>query len=118
MFSCLELAHVLSIPMFDRFEFMKSVQEDSRRETRCMNIRPQWRVSAGTRWVRYGMHCRFSNACECRWATKYCGGTDNAGRIFDVTTGQTMQVAQHDAPIKTEMGVRPRRWNFGDKELG
>lgn len=28
------------------------------------------------------------------------GGADNAGRMFDVTTGQTSQVAQHDAPIK------------------
>jgi len=29
------------------------------------------------------------------------GGADNAGRMFDVTTGATSQVAQHDAPIKT-----------------
>ena len=29
------------------------------------------------------------------------GGADNAGRMFDVTTGQSSQVAQHDAPIKT-----------------
>ncbi|KIY72387.1 Poly(A)+ RNA export protein [Cylindrobasidium torrendii FP15055 ss-10] len=29
------------------------------------------------------------------------GGADNAGRMFDVTTGQTTQVAQHDAPIKS-----------------
>lgn len=28
------------------------------------------------------------------------GGADNAGRMFDVTTGQSSQVAQHDAPIK------------------
>ncbi|PCH42139.1 WD40 repeat-like protein [Wolfiporia cocos MD-104 SS10] len=28
------------------------------------------------------------------------GGCDNAGRMFDVTTGQSTQVAQHDAPIK------------------
>ena len=28
------------------------------------------------------------------------GGADNAGRMFDVTTGQASQVAQHDAPIK------------------
>ncbi|KAF7985646.1 hypothetical protein HWV62_2165 [Athelia sp. TMB] len=28
------------------------------------------------------------------------GGADNAGRMFDVTTGQSTQVAQHDAPIK------------------
>ena len=29
------------------------------------------------------------------------GGADNAGRMFDVTTGQSQQVAQHDAPIKS-----------------
>jgi len=28
------------------------------------------------------------------------GGADNAGRLFDVQTGQSSQVAQHDAPIK------------------
>lgn len=28
------------------------------------------------------------------------GGADNAGRMFDVSTGQATQVAQHDAPIK------------------
>ncbi|KAJ7056651.1 WD40-repeat-containing domain protein [Mycena amicta] len=28
------------------------------------------------------------------------GGADNAARLFDITTGQTSQVAQHDAPIK------------------
>lgn len=29
------------------------------------------------------------------------GGADNAGRMFDVTTGQSQQVAQHSAPIKS-----------------
>ncbi|KAJ3866653.1 WD40-repeat-containing domain protein [Lentinula novae-zelandiae] len=29
------------------------------------------------------------------------GGADNAGRMFDVQTGTTSQVAQHDAPIKS-----------------
>ncbi|KAI8388118.1 WD40-repeat-containing domain protein [Radiomyces spectabilis] len=28
------------------------------------------------------------------------GGADKAGRMFDITTGQTTQVAQHDEPIK------------------
>lgn len=28
------------------------------------------------------------------------GGADNAARMFDLNTGQTQQVAQHDAPIK------------------
>ncbi|CCM00073.1 uncharacterized protein FIBRA_02100 [Fibroporia radiculosa] len=30
----------------------------------------------------------------------FSGGTDSAGRMFDVNTGQSQQVAQHDAPIK------------------
>jgi len=30
----------------------------------------------------------------------FSGGADNAGRMFDVVTGQATQVAQHDAPIK------------------
>ncbi|KAG5642722.1 hypothetical protein DXG03_002298 [Asterophora parasitica] len=30
----------------------------------------------------------------------FSGGADNAGRMFDVTTGQSSQVAAHDAPIK------------------
>lgn len=30
----------------------------------------------------------------------FSGGSDNAGRMFDITTGQMTQVAQHDAPIK------------------
>jgi mRNA export factor len=28
------------------------------------------------------------------------GGADKAGRMFDITTGQSTQVAQHDEPIK------------------
>ena len=28
------------------------------------------------------------------------GGADNAARLFDITSGQSQQVAQHDAPIK------------------
>ncbi|KAK7044135.1 RNA export factor gle2 [Paramarasmius palmivorus] len=30
----------------------------------------------------------------------FSGGADNAGRMFDITTGQATQIAQHDAPIK------------------
>jgi mRNA export factor len=30
----------------------------------------------------------------------FSGGADNAGRMYDITTGQATQVAQHDAPIK------------------
>ncbi|KAF8954147.1 WD40-repeat-containing domain protein [Flammula alnicola] len=41
------------------------------------------------------------NVCWNKDGTKiFSGGADNAGRMFDVTTGQTTQVAQHDAPIK------------------
>src|ERR1700722_13460215 len=28
------------------------------------------------------------------------GGANNAARMFDTTTGQSQQVAQHDAPVK------------------
>lgn len=28
------------------------------------------------------------------------GGADKAGRMFDITSGQSTQVAQHDEPIK------------------
>jgi mRNA export factor len=28
------------------------------------------------------------------------GGADNAARMFDITTGQAQQVAQHDAPVR------------------
>jgi mRNA export factor len=30
----------------------------------------------------------------------FSGGADKAGRLLDLNTGQTMQVAAHDAPIK------------------
>jgi WD40 repeat protein len=30
----------------------------------------------------------------------FSGGVDGTGRMFDITTGQPRQVAQHDAPIK------------------
>ena len=30
----------------------------------------------------------------------FSGGTDNTGRMFDVTAGQATQVAQHEAPVK------------------
>lgn len=30
----------------------------------------------------------------------FSGGADNAGRMYDVATGQATQVAQVDAPIK------------------
>jgi mRNA export factor len=43
------------------------------------------------------------------------GGADNAGRMFDVQTGQSSQVAQHQAPIK---GVRWTRRFTGYRQLG
>ncbi|KAF8740958.1 hypothetical protein AX14_006435 [Amanita brunnescens Koide BX004] len=30
----------------------------------------------------------------------FSGGADNAGRMLDITTGQSTQVAQHDGPVK------------------
>ena len=42
---------------------------------------------------------------SCHWSkdgTKIAsGGADKAGRVFDVQSGQSQQVASHDAPIKT-----------------
>jgi mRNA export factor len=33
------------------------------------------------------------------------GGCDNAARMFDIQTGQSSQVAQHDAPIKVVRAI-------------
>ncbi|KAJ7672129.1 WD40-repeat-containing domain protein [Mycena polygramma] len=41
------------------------------------------------------------SVCWSKDGTKiFSGGADNAGRMYDVATGQATQVAQHDAPIK------------------
>ncbi|KAJ7284577.1 WD40-repeat-containing domain protein [Mycena rebaudengoi] len=41
------------------------------------------------------------SVCWSQDGTKiFSGGADNAGRMFDVATGQATQIAQHDAPIK------------------
>ena len=46
-------------------------------------------------------HVHSDMRCALQDGTKILsGGADNAGRMFDVTTGQMSQVAQHDAPIK------------------
>ncbi|GJE91739.1 WD40 repeat-like protein [Phanerochaete sordida] len=39
----------------------------------------------------------------------FSGGCDGAGRMLDTTTGQAMQVAQHDAPIKCVRWVETPR---------
>ena len=38
-------------------------------------------------WSKDGMFC-------------FSGGCDNAGRMYDLNTGNSQQVAVHDAPIK------------------
>ncbi|KAH9911888.1 Poly(A)+ RNA export protein [Amylocystis lapponica] len=49
----------------------------------------------------YGHQGPVLSVCWNKDGTKILsGGADNAGRMFDVTTGQSQQVAQHDAPIK------------------
>ncbi|CAA7267083.1 unnamed protein product [Cyclocybe aegerita] len=46
------------------------------------------------------------DVCWNKEGTKiFSGGADNAGRMFDVTTGQAAQVAQHDAPVKVAAWV-------------
>ncbi|KAJ3504623.1 hypothetical protein NMY22_g17856 [Coprinellus aureogranulatus] len=69
------------------FASMKSVLRDNPKERRCTSTKgPCW-MSAGTSGLQDGTKI-------------FSGGADNAGRMFDVTTGQATQVAQHDAPIK------------------
>lgn len=42
------------------------------------------------------------SVCWSKDGTKvFSGGADNAGRVLDVSTGQSFQVAQHDAPVKS-----------------
>ncbi|KAI0925711.1 hypothetical protein AcV5_008375 [Taiwanofungus camphoratus] len=49
----------------------------------------------------YGHQGPVLSVCWNKDGTKVLsGGADNAGRMFDITTGQSQQVAQHDAPIK------------------
>ncbi|GJE94513.1 WD40-repeat-containing domain protein [Phanerochaete sordida] len=49
----------------------------------------------------YGHQGPVLDVCWNKDGTKILsGGADNAGRMFDITTGQSQQVAQHDAPIK------------------
>ncbi|KAH9902857.1 Poly(A)+ RNA export protein [Cubamyces lactineus] len=49
----------------------------------------------------YGHQGPVLNVCWNKDGSKILsGGADNAGRMFDVTTGQSSQVAQHDAPIR------------------
>ncbi|KAL0567659.1 RNA export factor gle2 [Marasmius crinis-equi] len=42
----------------------------------------------------------------------FSGGADNAGRMFDITTGQATQVAQHDAPIKVVKWIEAPQANI------
>ncbi|KAK1219381.1 RNA export factor gle2 [Marasmius sp. AFHP31] len=42
----------------------------------------------------------------------FSGGADNAGRMFDINTGQATQVAQHDAPIKVVKWVEAPQANI------
>ena len=37
----------------------------------------------------------------------FSSGTDNAARMFDMSTGQAVQVAQHNAPIKAVRWFEP-----------
>lgn len=50
------------------------------------------------------MHSHQGPVLDVAWSkdgTKiFSGGLDNAGRMYDLATGQSSQVAQHDAPIK------------------
>ena len=46
------------------------------------------------------LRTELSRTCTQDGSKILSGGADNAGRMFDVTTGQSQQVAQHEAPIR------------------
>ncbi|KAG7089882.1 hypothetical protein E1B28_011517 [Marasmius oreades] len=53
------------------------------------------------------------SVCWNKEGTKlFSGGADNAGRMFDTTTGQATQVAQHDAPIKVVKWIEAPQANI------
>lgn len=67
-----------------------------------MLIRGLYSAFAGTRFVTSSppLHQVISRDNPKDGNKVISGGADNAARMFDITNGQTTQVAQHDAPIK------------------
>ncbi|OBZ72465.1 Poly(A)+ RNA export protein [Grifola frondosa] len=60
----------------------------------------------------YGHEGPVMSVCWNKEGSKvFSGGADNAGRMFDVTTGQTQQVAQHDAPIRVVKWIESPQGN-------
>ncbi|KAL0954534.1 hypothetical protein HGRIS_003501 [Hohenbuehelia grisea] len=63
-----------------------------------------YEVQAGGQTVGKAMYPHQGPVLSVCWNKEgnkvFSGGADNAGRMFDIQTGQPQQVAQHDAPIK------------------
>lgn len=66
-----------------------------------MAIKDPFSAFVGTRWVIDDPPSFIFVPIIAKEGNKVIsGGADNAARMFDITNGQTTQVAQHDAPIK------------------
>jgi len=80
---------------------MKSAQGDRRKGRLCISTKDRSWTFAGTRHESGFEDMVGLTYTSAQDGTKiFSGGADNAGRMFDVTTGQPTQVAAHDAPIK------------------
>jgi len=68
-------------------------------DVRIYEINPSDGKSQGK--AAYNHEGAVLSVCWSKDGTKVIsGGTDNAGRMLDVQTGQSSQVAQHDAPVR------------------
>ncbi|KAI8361610.1 WD40-repeat-containing domain protein [Mortierella sp. GBAus27b] len=64
-----------------------------------------WEVMPDGSTVAKAMYSHDAPALTCQWSADgsklASGGADNAGKLFDVTTGQPTQFARHEGPIKS-----------------
>ncbi|KAF9139553.1 Poly(A)+ RNA export protein [Linnemannia elongata] len=64
-----------------------------------------WEIMGDGSSTAKAMYNHDAPALCCQWSPDggklASGGADNAGKLFDVTTGQATQFAKHDAPIKS-----------------
>ena len=71
-------------------------------------------------WNKAGVASAFPHRAACSCSLTRCqdgtkvlsGGADNAGRMFDITSGQSQQVAQHEAPIKVVKWIESPQGGF------
>lgn len=63
-----------------------------------------WEIQANGSSVGKAMYAHEGPVLCCSWskdgAKIASGGADKAGRLYDIASGQTIQVAQHDEPIR------------------